>query len=77
MPNQPYPRNIYPQISASLDTQQFVGKVGSAVTGNFQYGRSTWSEKWAVHPNELQLFVDDVLECEGNRIMLHKIGAYQ
>lgn len=61
MPNQPYPRNIYPQISASLDTQQFVGKVGSAVTGNFQYGRSTWSEKWAVHPNELQLFVDDVL----------------
>jgi len=61
MANAPYPRNFYDNIVKWVPSQQFVGKSGSAVDGNFEVGRSTWSEQWVVNSDDLQTLIENVI----------------
>ena len=63
MPRQPYPRFFYPNISDSVPTQQFNSNRSSQVSGQFEIGRSTWTEVWAFNQQDIQLFIDDVLRA--------------
>lgn len=57
----PHPRTYYTNISNLVPSQQFVGKTGSAVNGQFEIGRSTWTEQWAFNGANIQSIVDEVI----------------
>jgi hypothetical protein len=75
----PYPRNVYEHISPTALTQQYVGNRGSMVGGQFESGRSTWSEQWAFIQDDFQTFINDVLgwsmKGESSKIMKRKLPA--
>lgn len=54
-------QQIYFNLTPWVPTQQYVGKSGSAVSGSFEIGRSTWTEQWMCNFDDLQMLIENIL----------------